>query len=177
MKKVVVAIDIQREYIAPGRMFCIKSIGPSLDSARAVIEAARASDVPVIHVRHLQEGRVFAPESEHSQYIVGFEPRAGEIEITKSDFSCFSNAKFASTLESMKDREIVVIGYGSTMCCLSTIVEGYHRGYKMTFVKDASAAKSTPSFDEETLHKVMAEVLAPFATIEDSPTTIAQMSR
>lgn len=176
MKIVIIAIDIQREYNTAGRPFSLVGIAPSLNAAQAVLTGARKSGVPVIHVRHLQEGQIFNPESDHSLFIEGFEPQQGEKEVTKGNFSCFSSPDFTKALAELADREVVVIGYGSTMCCLSTIIEGYHRGYKMAFVKDASFAKATPSFDEATLHKAMVEVLGAFSRITDSQTLLAEMA-
>jgi ureidoacrylate peracid hydrolase len=41
-----------------------------------------------------------------------------------------------------KSSEVLLIGYGSTMCCLSTIISGSVLGVRHTFVHDASWAKA-----------------------------------
>ena len=88
--KVLVVIDVQREYVTPGRPFHIKSIGPSLENAKNMLTHARGEGWPIVHVRHLQDGEIFNRESEFSDFVEGFAPQAGELEISKGNYSCFS---------------------------------------------------------------------------------------
>jgi nicotinamidase-related amidase len=163
--KVLVVIDIQREYVTEGRAFHLKGIAPSLENAGRVLAKAREDGWDIVHVRHLQAGEIFNPESEYSGFVTGFEPIAGELSVVKSNFSSFSSPEFASVMERYKGLEIFVVGYGSTMCCLSTIIEGYHRGHRMVFVADASLAKSTARFDEASTHAYATDILATFSRI------------
>jgi nicotinamidase-related amidase len=167
-QKVLVVVDIQREYVTPGRPFHIQSIGPSLEKARQVLEAARARGWPIYHVRHLQSGSHFTRDGEHSGFIPGFEPQAGEREIHKSDFSCYSAPEFAEAMRQHAARgdEVVIIGYGSTMCCLSTIIDGYHRGQRLAFVPDASRAKASQRFNEESLHAHAVDIISTYARVK-----------
>jgi ureidoacrylate peracid hydrolase len=175
-QKVLVVVDIQREYVTEGRPFCIRSIGPSLENAGRVLAAARERGWPVYHVRHLQSGAIFNPESEHSGFVEGFEPRAGEREIHKGDFSCYSAPDFSVIMRQHAARgdEIVIIGYGSTMCCLSTIIDGYHRGQQLTFVQDASSAKASARFGEEDLHERAQDVIGTYARVVTTRELLAE---
>lgn len=166
-QKVLVVVDIQREYVTPGRPFHIASIGPSLENARRVLETARRSGWPIYHVRHLQDGAIFNRDNEHSRFVQGFEPLADEREIHKGNFSCYSAPEFAEAMarHAARGDELVLVGYGSTMCCLSTIIEGYHRGQKMTFVQDASCAKASTRFGEEGLHAHATDIIATYARV------------
>ncbi len=164
MKKTLVVVDIQREYTAADRPFYIHGIAHSLQNAARILQLARHAGWEIFHVRHLQKGNIFSEGSEHSKFVEGFEPIFGEKEFVKSDYSCFSSSTFASALEQQRDSDIIVIGYGSSMCCLSTIIEGYHRGYKMTFVYDASNAKAK-SFDEDSTHKHMTDAISSFSKV------------
>ena len=51
------------------------------------------------------------------------------------------------------------------MCILSTIIEGYHKGYNINFIHDASNAKATAIYSEKEIHNVMTSVLSTFANI------------
>jgi ureidoacrylate peracid hydrolase len=168
MKKALVVIDVQREYNTPGRLFCLKGIEKSLAKIQEVLKGARSAGIPIIHVRHLQDGNIFSRQDSHSEFIEGFEPLPGETYVEKSDYSSFSSPAFCNHLEKIRDHEILVVGYGSTMCCLSTIIDGYHRGYKFVFVHDASLAKATAQQDELSLHVVMTEVMAIYAQVKTS---------
>ena len=143
--KALVVVDIQQEYVTPGRPFHIQSIAPSLARCAEVLAFARSEGWPVAHVQHLQSGSIFADGSNEARLVEGFEPLAGEELITKGNFSCYSADSYRSFVEANRDRELVIIGYGATMCIISTIIDGYHRGDKYLLVTDATAAKAAHS--------------------------------
>lgn len=163
-KRTLVVIDIQKEYTTPGRPFYLEQAGPSLKKAKEVLEGARLRGWPVVHVKHLQDGDLFSRTGAFSGYVDEFTPLPGETEIVKGDYSCYSSPEFAR-LAAAAEGELVVIGYGSTMCCLSTIVDGYHRGGKFLFVKDASSAKRTATLDESSVHRTVTEILSIYSKV------------
>ncbi|SFS30676.1 cysteine hydrolase family protein [Marininema halotolerans] len=164
-KNALVVIDVQREYVTEGRPFYLQGIEPSLNNIQKVLAKARQDGWEIIHVRHLQEGNIFAKDTEFAAFVPGFEPLTEEQEIHKGNFSCFSSPEFEQRLSELKDYRIHIVGYGSTMCCLSTIIEGYHKGYEMVFIHDASRAKRTDKFDEESHHAHATEYLATFSKV------------
>lgn len=141
---VLVVVDIQREYTTPGRPFHLRGIGASLDNCGQVLGHARAHHWPVLHVQHIQEGPVFS--GEHARFVDHFEPLPGESVFTKSQISPYSNSAFKESMLAMKNHEVLIIGYGSTMCCLATIISGSLFGLRHSFVGDASWARS-PAVD------------------------------
>jgi nicotinamidase-related amidase len=165
VKPILVVIDIQKEYVTEGRPYFIAGIGPSLERAKGVLSAARADGWDVVHVRHLQDGDVFGRDSAYSGFVAGFEPRKGEAEIVKGDYSCYSAPEFARLMKDNLARPVYVIGYGSTKCCLATIVDGYHRGQKFFYVADASNAKRSERFDEKSLHAHATDILKSYCTV------------
>ena len=165
MKKILCVIDIQKEYSTCGRPFFIEDIELSLANAKLLLEFARKNKWDIIHVQHLQAGNIFSKSDIHAEFVKGFEPKSTELHIVKENFSCFSNLEFSSYLNKNKNSQIYVIGYGSTMCCLSTIIEGYHRGFKLTFVDDASGAKPTVKIPSKHLHDAATEIISTFAQV------------
>jgi ureidoacrylate peracid hydrolase len=170
---VLVVIDIQKEYTTPGRSFYLETAGPSLHNAARVLAHARSNRWEVVHIRHLQDGEIFNSKSELAGFVAGFEPAAGETEIAKGDFSCYSAPRFAELMKERLERPVYVIGYGSTMCCLSTIIDGYHRGQKFTFVRDASCARRTPNFDEQSTHAYATDILTTFSKVVETSHVLA----
>jgi ureidoacrylate peracid hydrolase len=162
---ILVCIDIQKEYETEGRPFFIRGVGKSLDNGKKILAHARRNDWKIYHVRHERDGEPFQKGSPYSGFIAGFEPKEGEREIVKGNYSCYSAPEFAKEMERHRSDEVVVIGYGSTKCCLATIVDGYHRGQKFVYVADASNAKRTDEFDENSLHRHATEILKSFARI------------
>lgn len=166
MKKIVLAVDIQNEYAAEGRAFQIRSIESSLNNARAVIEAARKNSIPVWHMRHEQEKNVFVKGTSLAAFMAGFEPLQGEHQFTKDMYSCFSSDEFTKAIAAEKPDEIVIIGYGSCMCVLCTIIDGIHRGYHFTLVEDATTSRALPHATEEEMHVSAINVLKQYAKIQ-----------
>lgn len=156
----LVLIDIQREYIAAGRPFNLAGIGPSLDRCRALLAHARASGWQIVHVQHLNASGPFARGSDEAAFIAGFEPLAGERHIVKSKLSCFTSDDFTRMVAEAGDGEILIAGYGSTMCCLATAVDATLFGRKLTFVHDASWARVPgPGFTEAETHRHATAIL------------------
>lgn len=166
--KALIVIDVQNEYVTPGRPFNIEGIAPSLEQLKSVLGTAREKNWPVVHVRHLQAGSIFNPESNLSDFVEGVSPNLGEYSVQKSNFSCFSSPEFVNFVEKYSDHELVVVGYGSTMCCLSTIVDGYHKGFKFSFVQDASASKAIGGLTEAGLHTHAVAIISTFAEIKSA---------
>ncbi|MCW5319886.1 cysteine hydrolase [Verminephrobacter aporrectodeae subsp. tuberculatae] len=163
--KSLVAIDIQREYTTAGREFHIQSIGASLNNAYRMLQFARQAGWPIMHVQHLQDGSVFNPASDASGFVDGFTPEPGEAHATKGNYSCFSSPAFSQFVQEHAAHEFVVIGYGTSMCCLSTIVDGYHRGYRFALVEDACAARAVRAHSEAAMHQYATLILERFARI------------
>ncbi len=159
MKPTLCVIDIQREYNTADRPFYIQGIEASLKNAKALLEFARKNEWRIIHVQHLQDGNIFSRSNVYSNFIAGFEPQREELVCVKNNFSSFSSQEFTNAVSENRSSDLVLIGYGSTMCCLSTIIDGYHRGFNLTFVADASTAKPTPILNSTTLHGSAVEIL------------------
>jgi len=166
--KALVVIDVQREYTTPGRRFQIQSIGSSLNNAYAMLRHARGMRWPIVHVQHLQQGEIFNPQSEYSDFVDGFVPERGEVLAVKGNYSAFSSPEFSRFVADHANHELLVVGYGTTMCCLSTVVDGYHRGYRFALVEDACAARATRGLTEDSLHEHAVAILEPFARLTTS---------
>lgn len=161
----VVAIDIQREYTTPGRPFFLRGIDESLENCAAIIAHARCESWPIVHVRHVQDGHVFNEQTPFGRFVEGFEPRGSEMLFSKDKLSCYSNKGFAELMQWARSETVYVIGYNSIMCCLSTLVEAFHRGHRLNFVTDASLAKATAHASEDETHRIMTDVISIYANV------------
>jgi nicotinamidase-related amidase len=162
---ILVLIDVQREYTSPGRPFHIKSIGPSLENCRRMLDFARANSWPVGHVRHLQDGHLFNEGLEYSRFVAGFEPLPNEMLFTKSKLSCYSSEPFCQFMESARAEEVYLVGYNSQMCCLSTVVQGHHLGHRFNYVADASCARATANAGELDAHRHATDIIGIYARV------------
>ena len=80
-------------------------------------------------------------------------------------YSCFSSKEFAEKIAKESPEEIIVMGYGSSMCCTCTIIDGLHRGYKFTLVEDATASRNFPHANEEEMHRSAINILRQYAKV------------
>lgn len=160
IKNILVVIDIQKEYITPGRPYYLHGIDPSLEKCTEVLAFARKHNWDIIHIQHSNGDNApkFNPTNEYFDFVAEFTPRANEKHFVKDDFSCYSSAEFLDFMQAAYTSAEVntyIIGYNSVMCCLSTLEEARCRKHKMFFVQDASYAKSIEDRDEATMHKTM----------------------
>lgn len=162
---VLVLVDVQKEYVAKGRPFCLETIGESLKNLERLLDFARRNGWTIIHVRHQQNSEYFAYGSPYSEFIDGFEPKGDEICLEKSNFSCFSNREFQAMADKKRHDEIIIAGYGTTMCCLSTMIDAHHRGHEFTFVSDATCARRTPRFDEQDMREHIVDIIGAFGNL------------
>lgn len=177
MKQLILCIDIQNEYITNGRPYNIKNINSSLENARVVIEAARKSGISVWHMRHENEKNAFVKGTSFADFIVGFEPQLAEKHFIKNMYSCFSSPEFVRQLAEDKPEEIIIIGYGSSMCCTCTIIDGIHRGYQFTLIEDATASRSFPHATEEEMHYSAINILTQYSKIIRTDDLVGNLER
>ncbi|MCW5731732.1 MAG: isochorismatase family protein [Alphaproteobacteria bacterium] len=156
----LIVVDIQREYFTPGRPFYLSDGAGSLEQARAVLGHARANGFNIVHVQHLQDGAVFNKDGEFGRFVEGFEPEAGEHRIVKSQLAAYTNPAYGPLIDGFKGEPIYVMGYGSSMCCLATIVTGASVGHRYTLIADASWARSPGGgISEDAMHRHMVAAL------------------
>ena len=113
-------------------------------------------------MKHEQEGDLFEKNNYKTEFINGFEALENEYVISKSNYSCFSSKIFSTLIEENKDNEYIIIGYSSALCCLSTIIEGYHKGLNIKYITDASMAKSN-KYNEIETHAHVVETLSAYS--------------
>ncbi len=165
-QNVLLLVDFQKEYNTKNRSYYIHNIKSSLENAQKILYHARIKGWPIIHVKHYnQSSNFFIEKSPYSDYIENFKPITNEFEFIKNNFSCFSSNEFTAKIKEYNCANINIIGYNSRMCILSTIIEGYHKGYNINFIHDASNAKATAIYSEKEIHNVMTSVLSTFANI------------
>jgi ureidoacrylate peracid hydrolase len=120
----------------------------------------------------LRDGPLFS--GEHASFIDGFEPKGGEAVISKSQISPYANKTFKETMLSAKGNEILIAGYGSTMCCLSTVVSGSAFGLRHSFVHDASWARAlSETMPEANSHRYATAIIGIHGKIRTTASVLA----
>ncbi len=178
-KNILVLIDIQKEYVTPGRPFYLSGFEPSLENSRQLLAFARKNNWEIIHIQHSngETAERFNSKTEYFDFVDDFKPINSEKHFVKMDFSCYSSPEFntyMSELFTSKEAapNIYLIGYNTVMCCLSTLEEARRKKHKMHLVKDATLAKAIGNVTEKDMHQIMlgvyaAKGLAPLVTTEE----------
>ena len=140
-KRAVVVIDLQNEYLPTGKL-PLSGIEAAVANAARVIAAARASGVPVIHVRHEfahGEMPVFVPGSDGVQIQPAVAPQPGEPVVLKNHPNAFRETTLKQLLDERGVDELVVVGAMSHMCVDAAVRAAADMGYAVTVIHDACA--------------------------------------
>jgi nicotinamidase-related amidase len=176
----LIVIDIQKEYITPGRPFYLQGIEPSLAKAKELLEFFRSQpNASIAHVQHFRpekDADMFNQyEPHYSDFVEGFEPQAQEYYFEKNIYSCYSNPAFLDFIDKRKQESIYLIGYGTTKCVLSTAIDGFHRGHRsLVVVEDATYAKAEldKGLTEIQLHHAMMAIMRSYADVKTAAEVI-----
>lgn len=169
---VVLIIDAQHDYTETGKLR-LAGIADALHQTARLLQRARATHVPVIHIQQLSPpGRgvfeigtpavAFAPEAA---------PVAGETILTKALPNAFAGTSLDAALRQLGRRELIISGYMTHMCVSATARSALDHGYHVTVIADACATRDLPGVDGEPIraadvHRIaLAELADRFATV------------
>jgi len=79
--------------------------------------------------------------------------------------SCYSNEDFANVMNEGAGVNIVLAGFAGESACLSTVIDAYHRGHRLTFLSDASASHAVETVTASNVHSLLSKVLGLYATV------------
>jgi nicotinamidase-related amidase len=164
-RSALLVIDVQEDFVGPrgaaaGWGAKLDAFDAPLRNIEALIEAARGRDVTPVFARVVTRPetdsevlKAFHRNKGHAPDAVAIcragsagaeyhrvKPRAGEIEIEKALYSCFSGTDLDRQLRARGIDTLVVTGFTTDCCVDSTIRDAFHRGYHVLVVADACAA-------------------------------------
>jgi nicotinamidase-related amidase len=126
----VLVIDVQNGVVSDAyeRDSVVAKIG-------AVVESARAAEVPVVWVQHMSEN---LPEgSEQWKIVPELSPDESEPLIPKRYPDSFEETSLETVLDDLAVGRLVVVGAQTDECVRSTLHGALVRGYDATLVSDA----------------------------------------
>ncbi|NOX53530.1 MAG: cysteine hydrolase [Planctomycetes bacterium] len=162
----LVLVDMQNDFVHDEGVFVKKWgktnrwIKPIVEPCRRLLDAARAADVVVIHLRVIND-LARNPSSWHNfwgppacviegtwgaEFIDELKPGDGEIVITKYTYDGFFGTPLDSVLKKLGVRTLVFAGIDSDVCVRDTAAHGFALGYTPVFAREALAA------DNDTAH-------------------------
>ena len=145
-KRALIVIDVQNEYFEHGALpISDPPTETSLANIGRAMDAASASGVPVIVVRHGSSeagADSFAPGSETWQLHPEIERRARDHLIEKELPGSFTGTPLGDVLDEAGVDTVSITGYMTHMCVDTTARQAAHRGMSVEILNDATGTLS-----------------------------------
>lgn len=150
-RAVLIPIDVQNGFDYPpwGRRD-----NPGMEAqGRRLLAAWRASQRPLIHVRHdsVQAESPLRPGHPGNAFREGFEPRDGEAVVSKSVNAAFIGTDLDLRLRRIGATAVVLFGISTDMCVSTTARVASNLGYRTIVVGDACACFELTDVDGRTV--------------------------
>lgn len=132
--KALLVIDVQNGLVEKG------SFQKELSVMEKVIKDFKTNGDPVIFMRHLddEEQSPLYEGSDGSNLHYSLRKYAEHI-IEKQTPSSFFNTNLSDTLKDFGVTHLFITGFTTEYCCMFTAISAFDRGYKVSFLEDATA--------------------------------------
>lgn len=134
----LLVIDVQNGLVNKG------DFADELSRMENVIKDFRKNDRPVIFMQHFddeEESELYRGSS-GSELHSSLKQYADHV-IPKTTPSSFYKTGLAETLETKGVDQLFITGFSAEYCCMFTTIAAYDRGYKVTFVENATGTPNT----------------------------------
>ena len=156
-RSALLLVDMQKE-----SRYGIEGADGAAAAARPVIAACRSRGVPVVYTRHVNRrdgvgvsrGEVFDSEDLPVYYRAGTDaatileavrPEPGDVVIDKHRWSGFHGTSLDLVLRSLGVQEVIVGGFTTDCCVLTTVHDAYAHDYRVVVAPDMCAATNRGS--------------------------------
>jgi nicotinamidase-related amidase len=170
---IIALIDLQREFVSDGRAQYLEHAEGAVSNCAHLLHRARELRLPIGHFRQIQNGHFFNRASEFSHWIDIVKPRPNEYIYERSQPSCFSNQPFVDLMRNIEWPEVILVGLGAERSCLSTAIDGFHRGCQITYIDDCSASAAVINDSEFETHSAVRDLISIYGEV----TTIGHILR
>lgn len=173
---VIVLVDLQKEYLSRHRALRLNGVEKALEKCRRLVDVARSRGFPIAFMRWAQKSKFFNAVQDYSAWIDGFTPLGSDMVFERSMPSCYANKQFAEMMDSGGGENAVLAGFTGTIACLSTIVDAYSRGHRITFHADASASHALDSRSGASTHGLVSQIISLYGPVTTTDQWIAEQT-
>jgi nicotinamidase-related amidase len=167
----LICLDLQREYVVPGRPHYQPANACVANACVRVLEHARAQGWRVVHSQLRNSGASFFGDGIFGAPIEGLRPMVTEPVFLRRSLSAFANTAFSAELASACGDDVYLMGFSMADTCLATAFAAVDLGLSLTLVEDAIGVGGTAAFGAT---QTASAVLAPFTRTVLSRDLIAQ---
>jgi nicotinamidase-related amidase len=140
----LVCLDLQREYVVPGRPLYADGAGLVADHCTRVLTFARRQGWRVIHAQRRHAEGLFDRTSYFGAPIEGLRPLISEPVFAHTGLSAFGNPDFTAELRDAVGQDVFLIGFSLSSTCLATALAAVDLGLTITVVDEAVGAAPAP---------------------------------
>jgi nicotinamidase-related amidase len=161
----LLVVDMQRGFVEPGQAMEVPPARETVPVIRALVDAFRAVDAPVLFTAVVYspdvplligelhpEHKAAAPGAARgfglpssccldgdpsTEVIEALRPREGEPVIRKRWYDAFAGSELDGALRARGVTALVITGTMTDICVLATVVGAFNREYRITVVEDA----------------------------------------
>ena len=182
-RRALVVIDVQNEYVTGNLPIEHPPIEQTLPNIGRAMDAARAAGIPVVVVQHSAPAAspLFAKGSPGWELHATVASRPRDHLIEKMWPSVYTGTDFADWLARHEIDTLVIAGYMTHNCDVSTVIHAVHLGLEVEFLSDASGAlpyaNRAGSASAEEIHRAFTVVLqSNFAAVLNTSEWIAALA-
>lgn len=138
-RRALLVIDVQREYF-DGALPITHPVG-HLEQILRVMDQAKEHQVLTAVIRHHQAAKdspIFQLDSDMWQLHPDVECRPRDKLIDKQMPGAFTNTSLGEWCGQQGIETLTIAGYMTHMCCDTTARQGFHHGYDVEFLRDAT---------------------------------------
>ncbi|MCE7903860.1 MAG: isochorismatase family protein [Gammaproteobacteria bacterium PRO9] len=151
-KTVLLVIDLLQGYTIKGAPLYAPGVLKAVAEMPAVLRAARAKKMPIIHTRveynpaGFIDGGIWirkapvlkglVPGSRYARFCKGMEPRKSELVIVKNYASAFFGTSLAATLTSMGADTVLITGCTTSGCVRASAVDAVQHGFRPIVIEE-----------------------------------------
>jgi maleamate amidohydrolase len=152
LRPAVVVVDFMKAYTTPGAPLFAPGVVDAVAQTPALLDAARRSDVPIIHTnilyaaKNCADGGIWVKKSPVmtamvagnplAEFCEGVVPQSGELVITKQYASAFFGTSLAPTLHAQGIDTVVLAGCSTSGCIRATAVDAVQYGFRTIVVRE-----------------------------------------
>lgn len=136
--KALLVIDVQNVIVNHG------DFSDELAKIEKAIQHFKTQNYPVVFIQQLEESEE-SPFYRHSSgaELVSSLKHFPDYVVEKNTPSSFSNTKLPKLLDELSVEHLFITGFNTEFCCLFTAIAAFDRGYKVTFIEDATGTVNT----------------------------------
>ncbi|MEI7857580.1 MAG: cysteine hydrolase family protein [Methanomicrobiales archaeon] len=160
MKEALLVIDVQNEYFT-GKLPVTYPSG-SFEKILTAMDHARAAHILVVVIQHTNPALAavtFKKGTSGWELHDEIKQRHVDLILEKNLPGSFTGTVLDAWLKENKISTLTIAGYMTQMCCDTTARQGFHRGYTVNFLSDATGTlgitNNAGSVSDEELHRAI----------------------